>query len=301
MTHRLSPRQQLLHDGVNRIHNLSERQRIGHTCLVSNSSSTPPVMNPLDKDGDGVLDQFDADVDGDGVLNVNELGLTLRNLTVARLGVVPDTANQSGTIDFSDLGGYPEGSIILDFSGVCTTSTGALDAKVGTSAIFRFTGTVPIFIDVSHGPGLPNGSDGFVSLDGQTYSLTSPISDEFEMNIDDDTYTVTRVSGSTNNPTPFRWRSDSFASEVEYFSEGDGGPNGYSLRILIPADSNGDGIPDFCDTDRDGDGVSDLVESGDTTAIAADTDGDGSISVEEANDAGLTDNDGDGAWDQLNG
>ena len=82
MTHRLSPRQRLLHDGVNRIHNLSERQRIAHTCLISNSSSTtPPTMNPLDKDGDGVLDQFDADVDGDGVLNVNEITFVPRNIT----------------------------------------------------------------------------------------------------------------------------------------------------------------------------------------------------------------------------
>jgi len=306
MTHRLSPRQRLLHDGVNRIHNLSERQRIAHTCLVSNSGPTPPVMNPLDKDGDGVLDQFDADVDGDGVLNVNEIVFTTESITSTLLGVnVPNGVDLNGVSDVSSIAGYPEGSIIVEFSGVCTNQNGAFNAKVGTSATFRLTGRVPVEIEVRHGaglPGPPGGTDGFVSLDGQTYSLISPITDEFEMNIDGDTYTVTRVAGSALNTTVFRWRSEGFATAVEYFSTGPGpGPNGYTLRIAVPVDSNGDGVPDFCDTDRDGNGISDLVESGDTTAIAADTDGDGSISVEEANDAGLTDNDGDGAWDQLNG
>jgi len=301
MTHRLSPRQRLLHDGVNRIHNLSERQRIAHICLVSNSSSTPPVMNPLDKDGDGVLDQFDADVDGDGVLNVNEITFVPRMITGNFLMTdIPNAENLSGSRDVSRFVGYPDGSIVIEFAGVYTDENGVFNAALGTMANFRVTGNVPVEIEITHGPGLASGTDGFVSVDGQSYVLTSALTDEFVMDINGNVYTVTRISGSTGNSTPFRWRSQGFASEVEFFSTAPRGA-AYGLRIFVPVDSNGDGVPDFCDTDRDGDGVSDLVESGDATAIAADTDGDGSISVEEANDAGLTDNDGDGAWDQLNG
>ena len=58
-------------------------------------------------------------------------------------------------------------------------------------------------------------------------------------------------------------------------------------------------VHDGCDIDSDNDGISDLLESGNADAIAADTDGSGVIDNQEAMDAGFTDIDGDGAWDQL--
>ena len=60
-----------------------------------------------------------------------------------------------------------------------------------------------------------------------------------------------------------------------------------------------DGIADNLELDSDNDGISDLFESGDPIAISADTNGDGLIDGTEANAAGFTDADGDGAWDQL--
>ena len=36
---------------------------------------------PNDLDGDGICDDSDDDIDGDGIDNVNETGLTNRNLT----------------------------------------------------------------------------------------------------------------------------------------------------------------------------------------------------------------------------
>ena len=49
-------------------------------------------------------------------------------------------------------------------------------------------------------------------------------------------------------------------------------------------DTDMDGVWDHCDLDSDNDGISDLVESGDAVAIAADTDGDGMISADEASE-----------------
>lgn len=67
----------------------------------------------------------------------------------------------------------------------------------------------------------------------------------------------------------------------------------------IANDVDGDGVLDAADWDTDNDGISDLVERGDPAWIAVDADGDGAISGAEASVAGLTDNDSDGIWDQL--
>ncbi len=71
------------------------------------------------------------------------------------------------------------------------------------------------------------------------------------------------------------------------------------IETVIELDTDGDGVPDHCDPDSDNDGISDLLESGNALAIAADTDGSGVIDDVEAAAAGFTDADGDGAWDQL--
>ena len=64
-------------------------------------------------------------------------------------------------------------------------------------------------------------------------------------------------------------------------------------------DTDGDGISNHCDLDSDNDGISDLQESGNAIAIAADTNMDGLITADEATIAGLTDANNDGVYDQL--
>ena len=67
----------------------------------------------------------------------------------------------------------------------------------------------------------------------------------------------------------------------------------------ILTDTDGDGIHDGLDQDSDNDGISDLHESGNAVAIAADTNQDGLIDAAEATAAGLVDANQDGVWDTL--
>ena len=106
--------------------------------------------------------------------------------------------------------------------------------------------------------------------------------------------------GNTNRGSNV-YRSDNVSQltlETESRTNGTG-RQGFMIGILAeaPIDTDGDGISNHCDLDSDNDGISDLVESGNTVLIAADTDGDGVVSAAEAVAAGLTDADGDGVWD----
>ena len=93
--------------------------------------------------------------------------------------------------------------------------------------------------------------------------------------------------------------------EIQLAGNGNDGPDGKVFLFGDPAalsvfaDTDMDGIADNLELDSDNDGISDLFESGDPIAIAADTNNDGLIDGTEANAAGFTDADGDGAWDQL--
>ncbi len=72
-----------------------------------------------------------------------------------------------------------------------------------------------------------------------------------------------------------------------------------NVTTILNFDTDGDGIRDISDPDSDNDGISDLQESGNTLAIAADTNMDGVVDATEAAAAMFTDTDDDGAWDQL--
>ena len=54
-------------------------------------------------------------------------------------------------------------------------------------------------------------------------------------------------------------------------------------------DTDGDGVYNWLDLDSDNDGISDLTESGDSDAIAADTDGDGTLDGADTDEDGIVD------------
>ena len=90
------------------------------------------------------------------------------------------------------------------------------------------------------------------------------------------------ISTANGNPT-----TGNFLDSISIFESSDNGTGDLSLPF-VNGDTDGDGIHNGCDFDSDNDGISDLVESGNAAAIAADTNMDGTISLEEAVDGGLT-------------
>ena len=59
--------------------------------------------------------------------------------------------------------------------------------------------------------------------------------------------------------------------------------DGYRFTVAVNKDTDSDGVADHLDLDSDNDGISDLVESGaPVTAIASDTNKDGTVSLAES-------------------
>ena len=58
-------------------------------------------------------------------------------------------------------------------------------------------------------------------------------------------------------------------------SDNDGIPDAFEGTPHIPADDDGDGVPNFLDLDSDGDGLSDILEAGPDPSTPVDTDRNG--------------------------
>jgi large repetitive protein len=80
--------------------------------------------------------------------------------------------------------------------------------------------------------------------------------------------------------------------------DGTVGTNGMVGTGLTPPDADTDGKPNYIDLDSDNDSISDLVESGNAAAKAADTNRDGILTTA---DTGVTDADGDGIMSPADG
>ena len=254
-----------------------------------------------DKDWDGIADSIDLDADNDGILDADETAYQF--VDVQSLGISANTVGASGSTDISSLYGLSAGSVILNYTNLNTNVNGPLTVSSTQSTQFTITGTEPVLIRVSHGSNLsPGGSDGIVSLDGAIYNFTGTLENGYTQNNSGATYLVDAgPAADGNNSGGLVWESVGPATSVEVVTTNTPNlNNNYRLVIGVAVpDTDGDGVHNECDFDSDNDGISDLVESGNILAIAADTNQDGTISVAEANAAGFTDANGDGAWDQL--
>ena len=114
--------------------------------------------------------------------------------------------------------------------------------------------------------------------------------------INDDNGSVELTLGAVDS---FVITYDELQNSTNPVPRGIGVLGNFSVDVPVGRDTDGDGIDDHCDLDSDNDGISDLQESGNALAVAADTNNDGHVSIAEAAIANFTDNDGDGVWDQL--
>ena len=287
-----------------------------------------------DTDNDGVADVDDADKDGDGILDTDEGAFP--NFTNGDFSDRGAGFTTRGAIDYLALSGGPNegdtvarldnnrttGSLTQVLGGAETTiselefefgwNNGTLSGgTAGQNIEIKVNGVTYLTIETPDDGGTDQdnatdlGGDARVTASNGASFLIEDPSVQGSQFIDASkfnewtlrTITLTLPSDISSpvfslesGPRPGNGEevSDDFAVTAFTITEG-----------FIEIDTDGDGVPDHCDLDSDNDGISDLVESGDAVAIAADTDGDGMISAAEADVAGLTDSDGDGAYDTL--
>ena len=227
-------------------------------------------LNPADTDGDGLIDARDLDSDGDGIPDSVERGNVFIN-------EAPRDTDGDGIPDFrdtdSDNDGIPdsvEGTADTDGDGIPNYRDWDSDND-GKSDQIEGTGDVD-------GDGIPNYLD--------SNDIDGPIADA-----DGD--------GLTN-------QEEDLAGSNKYNPDTDGDHIGDRFEVCPtsgvcdpahPVDTDGDGIPDFADTDSDNDGIPDLVESGLPAGAynfpPRNSDGDGQYDFRD------TDSDNDGIPDSV--
>ena len=231
-----------------------------------------------DRDGDGRVNQEDLDDDNDGILDREE------GLVDADGDGVADAASTDtdgdGTPDANDLDS--------DNDGVLDLVEGRLDA----ATIDELDQVVNGAIDIA----VPVGSNGIadrIETAADSGQARAPLSDadgdgvpDFrDLDSDGDGIADLVEAGGTDADGDRR---------VDGFTDADG--KGVDDRVQASAlpifDTDGDGTPDFRDTDSDGDTIDDRTESGGTTP-PRDTDGDGAADYREQ------DSDGDGTSDRI--
>ena len=220
-----------------------------------------------DRDDDKIANQFDLDDDNDGIPDTVE-GL----IDVDGNGVADANSRDSdgdGTPDVNDLDSDNDGILDIREARADFTVVSLLDAG--------FNGA----IDLEHS----FGNNGLADI-----IETSPESGDIN-------YTVLDTDG---DGTPDYMDTDSDADGISDLLEaggvdldGDGRIDGFfdadtkGVDDLVQAsalpvfDTDGDGIPDFRDTDSDADTLPDSVEAGDMPGQPTDSDGDGAADYRE--------------------
>jgi len=254
--------------------------------LPSNYSDT------FDSDGDGIVDADDLDDDNDGILDRDEYKFTQQiNVKPDDMGLsVPSIGNNGTAVDISAKLGLPSGTVTVSFTNADATTTSggsAIFNKDTTASLARFTisSTYPLLFR----PGLGNSFNavgdtrGFTSLDGKTYKLSSNLYTGFTHVVNGNAYTVERGATSIDGLSCLEdnliWMSDNVTTSFDISYNASGSGSNYRLTFKIPADTDGDGNPDYLDLDSDGDGIADIVEAGGT-----DANGDGEVDYPIAGD-----------------
>ncbi len=237
--------------------------KLGTTC----ASYTSFNLAVADTDADGVADYADLDDDNDGMTDTDEGGSNTWNLD----------QDADGVLDYRDAD-----YCTLNARGVCTT----LD-KDGDGIINQFDldSDNDGIADIREAGGTDANGDGradaFADTDGDG------LADFLDLDSDNDGI-ADNIEAQTSSGYAAPAGADADNDGIDDAYDNDVAPG----RALAPVDTDGDGMPDYRDTDSDDDGRTDNVEGWDTN-------GNGIIDgTEKAGGAADTDNDGllDG-WD----
>jgi len=244
----------------------------------TDGGSTGGTDGRPDRDGDGIANQDDLDDDNDGLLDSEE-------------GIID--ANGDGVADASstdtDGDGTPDGNDLdSDNDGILDLIEGRLERSIAASLDQLMNGAIDIGVAIG-----ANGVADVIETANDSGVLASAVRDtdgdgtpDFR-DLDSDADGIADLVEAGGDDTDGDGRIDGFADR-----DGKGVDDGIQAAGLPVFDTDGDGTPDYRDTDSDGDTLSDALEGGDG-AVPTDSDGDG------AGDYREQDADGDGTPDRL--
>ncbi|MEX0273193.1 MAG: Ig-like domain-containing protein [Flavobacteriaceae bacterium] len=178
--------------------------------------------------------------------------------------------------DISSKFGLPSGSVNITASGADVRfKNGAykwsLREQGDKKTSFTISGTKKVMIRAFHGGAIEaNDSEGFHSLDGAKFQLTSTLANGITDQSSGNTYQVKNTTNSKIFSDDFIWDSQGSASKIQFFSNTSGNSG---IRIYLQpyaSDSDGDGIEDEVDNcpftsnanqaDSDNDGIGNVCD-----------------------------------------
>jgi len=169
----------------------------------------------------------------------------------------------------------PSGNVVASRTWEDGTSTGnqaANNQTVTLSAAITTSGDYTIRISDNGSVAISSWGDDW-AVDTMVYSVAAV------PDADGDGLINSRDIDSDNDGIPDNIEAQTTAGYVAPSgsdANGDGLDDAYGTEGLVPTDTDGDGRPDFLDSDSDNDGITDMAEAGVARAPAGtDTDGDG--------------------------
>ena len=248
-----------------------------------------------DTDGDGVVDRLDLDSDNDGLLDVQESGAEdIQSLDTDGNGRIDGVVGANGLADTVETGAD---SGMASYALNDSDNDGVPDYLDLDSDNDGITDMIEVGASTSHDGNQDARLDGSVGNDGLVDTLQTDIDNggyDFDNNgtadavpdsdgdgtadfrdLDSDGDGLTdllEAGGSDDSPAGGDGRVDEFAD-----ADGNGLDDAMAAVPLTVADTDGDGMPDYRDTDSDNDGLSDAEEGSD------DSDGNGIPDYLQAN------------------
>ncbi|MCW3170755.1 hypothetical protein OMO38_19670, partial [Chryseobacterium sp. 09-1422] len=244
-------------------------------------ASAPVVVqfDSIDSDGDGVYDLCDQDDDNDGILDTDEDICSKPNQIVnGDFSASPasaswissfstNTPNTSGPLNYTG----SAANILVDNPGtlypgnILLANTSPFTTRSGVA--YSFSSTLNIIPG-----GTTNTSFSWVLIDSsnnivkviQTYKTQASGTGNVQINNTSTAYPVTFIAPGTGN----------YRLALTWITNSSSSGNAQDVRIdnvtlLVPCDTDGDGIPNYLDLDSDNDGCPDAIEGASTTITPA--------------------------------